>query len=135
MAGMRLRVLFLFAPLVCLATDLEPWFGEEYEVEIRTIALYQYYDSIATPVHHRHTKPNNDAFVTLSAAYPFRRFCGEFEITGAYTRHQKCGWDNTRLTGRYQCWNEIEGAPSERSSRHHFYPTMQAFSGRYQLLS
>ncbi len=104
MAVAKLLVLFLLIPFVCQATDLKPWFGNDYETEVRATLLYQNYNKIDTPVHH-HTKSANDLFATLSAAYPFRRFCGEFEITGAHTRHQKSGWDNTRLTGRYQ-WAE-----------------------------
>lgn len=105
----KLLFLLLFIPLLCEATDLKPWFGNEYEVEIRAKILYQNYDSISIP-HHRSFKHNeNDAFMTLSAAYPFKRYCGEFEATAADTRYQRYRWDNFRITGRYQWLTEAHG--------------------------
>ncbi len=104
-------VLFLFIPFFCVATDLKPWFGTEYEAEIRATLLYQNYDSLAIPHHNSFKHKRNDAFMTLSATYPFRRYCGEFEATAADTRHQKYRWDNFRITGRYQWMDETDGFP------------------------
>jgi len=100
--------LFLLIPLLCEATDLKPWFGNDYEAELRATALYQNYRSVATPSHHNIKREENDAFITLSAAYPFKRYSGEFEATAAFTRHQSQCWDNFRVTGRYQWLNDNE---------------------------
>lgn len=102
--------LLLSIPVVCAATDLKPWFGNQNEVEMRATLLYQNFDSLATTAHHR--KHNeNDEFLTLSAAYPFKCYCGEFEVTTANTHHQNYRWDSFRVTGRYQLKSEAEGNP------------------------
>lgn len=100
----------LLLPAICPATDLKPWFQKDCEVEIRATALYQNFNSIATP-HHSRRYQGQDAFMTLSAEYPFKRYCGEFEAMAAYTRHQKGRWDSFRFTGRYQWLNEIDQDP------------------------
>jgi hypothetical protein len=106
----KLLFLFFLFPFFCEATVLKPWFGSDHEVEIRSSVLYQNYSSIAIP-HHRFRRHANDVFMTLSATYPFRRYCGEFEATVANTRHQNYRWDNYRVTGRYQVMNELDGSP------------------------
>ncbi len=111
MSKTRLLSLLLFVPFLCTATDLKPWFGTDYEAEIRATVLYQNYDSFATPDRHTLKRTANDEFVTLSVAYPFHRYCGEFEATAAHTRKQRPGWDCFRLTGRYQWWSEADGCP------------------------
>ena len=103
---------FLLAPIVCTATDLKPWFGNEYETEIRASLLYQNYKYLDIPSHREFKRNENDYFATLSATYPFRRYSGEFEATAAFTKHQRRRWDNFRVTGRYQWWNdEFDGDP------------------------
>lgn len=111
--------LFLFTSSICMATDLKPWFGNDYEAEIRVSVLYQNYHSIDTPDchHQRHRscghhdnnckRSEDDTFTTLSVSYPFKRYCGEFESTGAHTRHQSARIDNFRVTGRYQWLDDI----------------------------
>lgn len=106
-----LLFIFSFFPFMCAATDLKPWFGREYEFEIRTTLLYQNYDSLAIPHHSSEIHTANDVFLTLSVAYPFRRYCGEFEATAAHTHHQHYRWDNFRVTGRYQWMDETDGCP------------------------
>jgi hypothetical protein len=106
-------MLKIFFFLICLssiihATDLKPWFGKEYEVELRASILYQNYDSIASPRFNTFDSAN-DAFLNASAAYPFRRYCGEFEATVARTHHQNYRWDNFRFTGRFQPLDDREG--------------------------
>lgn len=108
MAQIRLLLTFLCLPFLCEATDLKPWFRDEYEVEFRTTALYQNYDKLSAPNHDHRKRQANDTFLTLSAAFPFRRYCGEAEATAAWTRKQSSCWDNFRLTGRYQIFNEHE---------------------------
>ena len=102
-------LLSLIFPFLCHATDLKPWFGAQYETEVRAVFLYQNYDKVAIPGHHDYKRCENDLFATLSATYPFKRYCGEFEATLADTRHQNKLWDNFRLTGRYQWLNDREG--------------------------
>lgn len=99
--------LLLIIAFSCHATDLKPWFGKEYEAEIRASVLYQNYHSLASP--DRHAGTENDAFTSLSIAYPFKRYCCEFEATVANTRYQNCRWDNFRFTGRVQGLDERAG--------------------------
>lgn len=112
---LKLKILFLLlcafflGQFTCEATDLKPWFGKEYEVEIRTTLLYQYYYSLVVPHRPRLSESSNDLFLTLSAAYPFKRYCCEFEATVAHTHHQNYRWDNFRFTGRCQFLDEFEG--------------------------
>lgn len=108
MVNIKFLLLFPLLSTACWATDLKPWFETDPEVEIRASLLYQNFNSIATP-HHSRRYQGQDAFMTLSAEYPFKRYCGEFEATAAYTRHQKGRWDNFRFTGRYQWMNEMDG--------------------------
>jgi len=100
--------LLLFVPLLSWATDRKPWFGNEYETEWQLSLLYQNYTTLATADRSRCKRDENDTFLTLGATYPFKRYSGEFEITGANTRHQKHRVDNLRLTGRYQWMNDID---------------------------
>lgn len=93
------------------ATDLKPWFGKDYEVELRASLLYQNYNKVSIPHHRSFNRNENDGFAELSAAYPFKKYCCEFEVIAANTKHQNCRWDNFRLTGRYQCFDEQEGSP------------------------
>jgi len=111
MVKIKTILLLLFLPLFGMATELKPWFGNDYEVELRATLLQQTYNKVEVPDSKSFKHSENDGFMTLSAAYPFGRYCGEFEATGALTRHQRCGWDNFRLTGRYQWLNETEGDP------------------------
>ena len=104
----NILLLLLFLPIFCMATDLKPWFGNQYEFEFRATALYQNFDSISAKGYHR--KHNeNDGFLTLGIAYPFKRYCGEFEVTIADTSVQNYRWDNFRFTGRYQYWSQDAG--------------------------
>lgn len=106
----RMTPFFLSLPLICQATELKPWFGNNHEVEIRARVLYQNYQSLSAS---RHTVKHNanDVFLTLSAEYPFRRYSGEFEVTAARTEHQRNRWDDFRGTGRYQWMNDADGDP------------------------
>lgn len=110
MSKIKFLLALLFTPLVIQATDLKPWFGNIYEAELRATTLYQNYDSISSG-HHTYRRNANDYFLTLSAAYPFKRYSGEFEVTGAHTHHQNYRIDNFRITGRYQWTDELEGDP------------------------
>lgn len=104
---MRLLLVLLCFFSSLAATDLKPWFGNEYETEIRVRGLYQGYHRADTVCPRCYKCGNNDMFTTLSAAYPFRRYCGEFEATTAFTHHQNGRWDNFRITGRYQWLDEL----------------------------
>jgi hypothetical protein len=104
----NILLLFFLLPIVCGATDLKPWYGYEYEFEMRATFLYQNFDQISSCNHlEKHTE--NDGFLTLSVAYPFKRYCCEFEATVADTRVQNYRWDNFRITGRFQFLGEIYG--------------------------
>lgn len=120
---LRLALLLIF-PFACVATNLKPWFGTEYEFELRETALYQNYRSLAIPnrshrelshrssnVHCPDQRTSNDLFITTSIEYPFKRYSGEFEATAAFTHYQTQRWDNFRVTGRYLLQSEAVGAP------------------------
>jgi len=107
-----LLFLIFIIPLFCEATDLKPWFGNEYEAEIRATTLYQNYNAISSHCPDSAVKDENDVFLTLSAEYPFKRYSGEFEATAASTRYQNARWDCFRVTGRYQWISEkLAGDP------------------------
>lgn len=108
MIQLRSLFLLLMAPFICCATDLKPWFGNDYEAELRVTTLFQSYDSLQIPNYHPYAYFSNDTFTTLSAIYPFKRYSGEFEITGAHTHHQSHCIDNYRITGRYKWLDDIE---------------------------
>jgi hypothetical protein len=111
MSKLKILLLLLFFPIFIHATDLIPWFGNIYEAELRTEILYQNYQSISSG-HHTYKKNANDYFLTLSVEYPFKRFSGQFEATGAHThRQQPYRLDNVRVTGRYQWTDQLEGDP------------------------
>lgn len=101
-----LLALMVAVPCLNSATELQPWFGRDYEVEARATYLFQSYRKVATP--HRHfNRDANDSFLTLSASLPWKDLNGELETTFAYTRHQHPAWDNLRLTGRYRLMNDV----------------------------
>lgn len=103
MNKLKLFLILIFVPHLCWATEHKPWFGNEYEAELRATLLYQNYDSYG--------RDANDLFTTLSAAYPFRRYCGEFEVTAAHTHHQNHRIDNFRITGRYLWLDDTDSDP------------------------
>jgi hypothetical protein len=111
MVKTKFFLLLLFIPLICQATDLKPWFGNKDETKIRASLLYQDYRSLSIPDLNRFKRDEKDLFLTMSATYPFKRYCGEFEITGARTHYQNNRIDNFRITGRYQWLDDTEGDP------------------------
>src|SRR5437868_908175 len=103
--------LLCMIPFSIQATNLIPWFGNIYEAELRASGLYQNYDRISSG-HHTYKRNANDYFLTLSAEYPFKRYSGEFEATGARThKQQPIRLDNVRITGRYLWTDQLEGDP------------------------
>jgi hypothetical protein len=109
MLKIKILTFLIFVSSFIHATDLKPWYGKEYETEIRSSVLYQNYQTVASPHRTCFQRDANDAFINLSAAYPFKRYCGEFEATVACTRHQNCRWDSFRFTGRIQALDDREG--------------------------
>lgn len=99
---------FLVTPIAYGAIELKPWFENDFEAEFRVYILYQTYDSFATSDKHCVKHKAHDTFSTLNVSYPFKRYLGQFEITGAHTRHQSCRIDNFRISGGYQWLNDEE---------------------------
>jgi hypothetical protein len=113
---LKLLPLYLLVPFIASALELKPWFGNQYEVELRTDLLYQNYNALSLPNRHERNRFNfkrnaNDLFITLNAAYPFKRYCGQFEANAAHTHYQNFRWDNFRIAGQYQWLNDSEGDP------------------------
>jgi hypothetical protein len=100
----------LWIPFLCWGIDVKPWINNEYEVEIRTELLCQHFNSVQIP-HHDLKRNESDYFLSLSAAFPFRRYRGEFEITGAQTHHQNHRIDNFRISFAYSAMDDREGDP------------------------
>lgn len=111
---MRLLIVLLCSlliPLSCESRDIKPWFGNEYEAQLRASLLCQNYNVIAAGNHKDLKYHSHDAFMNLSAAFPLNQYCGEFAATAACTHHQRRHWDNFRFTGKYQWLDESQGAP------------------------
>lgn len=89
-------------------TELEPWLGDPYQIEWRSVFRYQNFSSIST-VSHLKKYQSDDAFLTasLSAALPDYEL--EVEITQARTRKQKGDVDQLKLTGRYGFMDDVAG--------------------------
>lgn len=104
-----LRILFFgILPAWLSATELSPWFGPEFDIELRSTFQYQLYKHLRSPdgfIRHH----SNDTFYTLSAALSAFGYSGELETTVAHTNKQRPAFDNFRLTGRYQILDDVPG--------------------------
>lgn len=90
------------------ATDLNPWYGRDLEIETNAIFRYQRYYVIKTPSRNLRYH-SNDQFYTVNAGLSAFDFRAELEATLANTRKQNPAFDNARLTVRYKVWNDILG--------------------------
>lgn len=90
------------------ATELMPWTERDLELYPRFDYLVQHYDKIhSTSGSKRRTA--YDHFFTLGLSGSYSAWSAEVETTLANTRHRSLGFDNLKLTGRYQWYNDILG--------------------------
>lgn len=106
-----LSVLCLFIPSVILAVDLNPWYGNDFEIETRAIIRYQRYYEIDTPGRNIRYH-SNDQFYTLNVGLSAFGFRADLDATLANTRRQRPAFDNARLTLRYKVFDDILGEDS-----------------------
>lgn len=105
---MRRLFALICIPATLAATEFAPWFGRSLEIEWRSTALFQFFNSIATPVKPTHYK-SFAQFYTGSLSSSFDRIAIEMEMTCAATHHRSFGLDNMRVTGRYLFLNDVVG--------------------------
>lgn len=91
----------LLLPLTLLATDFNPFYPPMLYIDLKADYIYQNFQKLQTD-HRRVSYNSNDHFLHLAGAFNYDVFSGEAEITGADTRHRTFGFDEARLTGRYQ---------------------------------
>lgn len=96
----RLTLALLF-PLSVFATDFNPFFPPQLYIDAKADYLYQNFQKVQKE-HKRKSYSSNDHFLHLSGSFNYDVYAGEAEITGAATRHRSFGYDEARLTGRYQ---------------------------------
>jgi hypothetical protein len=114
--------LFIFASQAS-ARELMPWFGKDFEVDLRASAVYQTYPYIQSSRHSR-KHSSDDFFLTLGLEasvdttllslldYPsFGPIDAEFEIILADTRHRQFGFDSAQATIRKLWLNDVIGDP------------------------
>lgn len=110
--GLQLKLLFSLLFLVALlnlhATELQPWFSPDYEIQSLASYRFQQYRYLETPngsiPYHAH-----DHFLTVSGEIAKENCAAEFEIIGAITRVQHAQFDSIRLTGRYLLLDDVAG--------------------------
>lgn len=112
-----IRHIIFFVLLFCIpfleSTELSPWLGTNYQLELRGIERFQIYRNVETPKR-TFRYPSNDHFFTLSGSLTGFDYQGwkeslsaELEATLAYTKKQRAAVDNLRGTLRYRWLNDI----------------------------
>lgn len=117
-----LTFLLLLFPYVGIATELWPWFGNNFELESRANYLFQTF-SVLDRAGKDRPYASKDSFLTLSLGssvdesvlalldWPLGSLAAELELTFADTRHRSFGVDNWRLTIRQQWLDDIDLDP------------------------
>lgn len=107
--NIRFIGILLLLPAFCFSTDLEPWFESSVVINAKNSYYFQSYNHIdgcgCTRLRAR------DSFDTLSAGINYDIYAAELELTLAQTHHRNFGFDNARLTGRYQLMNDVLADP------------------------
>lgn len=105
----RLLSLLFYLPALCFSIDLEPWYGESVVIDVKNSYYFQSYNHVdghgCTHLRAR------DSFDTLSAGINYDIYAAELELTLAQTQHRNFGFDNVRLTGRYQLLSDVLADP------------------------
>lgn len=98
---------FLFLSQLICATQLEPWFGRNLELEARFSYLLETYHSVATS-EGRTKLSRHDSFYNFSlGTSAFDLLAGELELI--LSDSHGFDWDCVRLSGRYALMNDILG--------------------------
>lgn len=93
------------------ATELKPWHGRIYDLDVRGNCLLQQFQKVDTECG-AVKRPEFDSFYHLSALIvAAESMTAEMEISVLETRHQSFGLDAARLTGRYFLLNDVVGDP------------------------
>lgn len=102
---------FLFLSHLVFATQLEPWLGNNLELESRFTYFLESYQRIETSKG-KTKRPTDDSFYTLSlGTSAFDLLAAEIELVLSDTRSHSFDWDCVRLTGRYALLDDIIGDP------------------------
>lgn len=103
--------LFMLAAMPLTATELRPWCGAIYDLDIRgkaTLQQFQWIDTQCGKV----KRPECDGFYTVGAlGVPKEMMSVELELSALSSRHRVFGMQALRLTGRCFLLNDIVGDP------------------------
>ncbi|NGX42519.1 MAG: hypothetical protein K940chlam7_00799 [Chlamydiae bacterium] len=89
-------------------TELMPWTERDLELYPRLDYLFQHYNSVHTSSGSRHHS-SDDHFGTVGLSASYGSWSAELEAIFANTRHRSFGFDNFKVTGRYQWFNDVVG--------------------------
>lgn len=92
------------------AADLQPWHQTDLELYPKLDLLYQNYSKINSSAHSKNVSAN-DCFVTFGISSSYSAWDAFLELTCADTRRQSFGFDNFRITGRFQWLSDIIDDP------------------------
>lgn len=94
-----------------MATQLDPWHGMTYDIDLRGTCLLQQFERLDTGCG-TVKRPEFDAFYELSALMVAQEaLTVEMELSASDTRHRLFGLNAFRLTGRYFFLNDVVGDP------------------------
>lgn len=111
MNSFRCCIFFCLASFISLnATLVEPWLGNQLEIEWRNQLVGQSYRSIAYDSFLR-KKPSQDLFYNSSLNSTILDFGVELEAIFAWTGKQQGNLDAFRFTGRYAILDDVAGDP------------------------
>ncbi|MFQ5729509.1 MAG: hypothetical protein ACE5GN_04020 [Waddliaceae bacterium] len=91
-------------------TEWMPWTEKDLELYPKVDYLYQHYNTIHSSSGSKH-RTADDHFFSLGLSGSYTSWSAELETVFADTRHRSFGFDNFKLTGRYQWYNDIVGDP------------------------
>lgn len=99
----------VFLSFRLIATELQPWSGTQYDLDVRAASLLQQFQRLDAA---RGTvkRPEVDGFYYLSAHFVAKEnVTAEVELSALDSRHRLFGLDALRLTGRYFWLNDVVG--------------------------
>lgn len=96
----KLSLAFL-VPFYLAATEYAPWYDPALRINLRTTYEFQSFSKVATSQNCKHYN-SHDSFFDTGISGNYDVYALEIEAVTAATRHRNFGWDNVRLTGRYQ---------------------------------
>ena len=107
---MRFLLAFLFLPASLFCIELNPWFGELFELETRFTYTLQQFNSVNTTCS-KSDYSSYDSFYQLGAELPVLDYDVQLEATAFNTRRHSLNLDDLSLTARYKLMNDIVGDP------------------------